>query len=119
MKNIIRNSLLLGAAALGTVTLTGCWTPPTAMPPARADANPTWLITRTSKRVGTLQPMPAGMAAQANDAPARVMSTDRSYRLINVIYKDGCIEPIKVMLPEVLETVHRNDNVIVREMSGS
>ena len=84
------------------------------MPPPHA-GGPTWLLVKLEKHHDAiLQPMQAGTPAGAMDVHGRVMTVDTSYRLLKVIYEDGHWDEFKIELPETLDTVQRNDNVIVR-----
>jgi len=78
--------------------------------PAKADEVPVYVAPAGA----ATNAMPAGVVLITQDFSARVISADRSYRLLKLEYADGKTKIFKVPLPFTLENVQKGDDLIVR-----
>jgi hypothetical protein len=73
-----------------------------------------WILLDMGDKTGTLQPVPDQTVPQTTDVKARVITVDRSYRMLKVMFDDGHVQEFKVPMPDTLENVCRGDDVLVR-----
>ncbi len=116
MKKMTLKTSILTSATLTLLLFTGCWTSPHQQVASLSGATFTrnWYVVQTNKYDAVVQTLPEGMLPESTDLHGKVLTVDRSYRLLQVEYSDGNVQTFKVPLPDTLDNVNQGDKVVVR-----